>query len=115
MSLDIYLYEASVCDHEQSSGRELYSANITHNLGKMAKEAGLYEVLWRPDEHGYKQAKDILDILEEGLKKLKENPEHYRQFNAENGWGLYEHFVPFVENYYRACDENLDAFISVSR
>jgi hypothetical protein len=29
----------------------VYSANITHNLGKMAEEAMLYNCLWRPDEH----------------------------------------------------------------
>jgi hypothetical protein len=26
----------------------VYNANITHNLGKMAEKAGLYETLWRP-------------------------------------------------------------------
>ena len=26
----------------------MYNANITHNLGKMAEEAGIYEALWRP-------------------------------------------------------------------
>jgi len=37
----------------------VYSANITHNLGAMAKEVDvgegrtLYDILWRPDEYGY--------------------------------------------------------------
>ena len=44
MSLDVYLTDAE--------GREVFSANITHNLGAMAKEAGIYMHLWRPDELG---------------------------------------------------------------
>jgi hypothetical protein len=31
---------------------KLFSLNITYNLNKMAKEVGLYEVLWRPEEIG---------------------------------------------------------------
>ncbi len=93
----------------------LYESNITHNLNKMATEAGIYEHLWRPDEINITTAKELVEPLKEGLKKLKENPKHYEQFNAENGWGLYKHFVPFVENYLNACIENPDAIVKVSR
>lgn len=34
---------------------KLSSLNITHNLNNMAKEVGLYEVLWRPEEMGLLQ------------------------------------------------------------
>ena len=34
---------------------------------------------------------------------------------ATNGWGMYEHFVPFVEKYLEACKEYPDAVIEVSR
>jgi hypothetical protein len=49
----------------------VYSGNITHNLGKMAGEVKLsngltlYDVLWRPDEHSLKYAKDIWRLLDE--------------------------------------------------
>lgn len=39
----------------------------------------------------------------------------FYSINKRKGWGLYEHFVPFVEKYLRACIENPDAFVSVSR
>ena len=94
---------------------EVYSGNITHNLGEMADKAGIYYALWRPEEKGYKLAKDIILILEKGLKTLKEKPEYYQKFNAENGWGLYEHFVPFVEEVLNACKEYPDAKISAWR
>lgn len=46
---------------------------------------------------------------------MKARPEHYEEFNSINGWGLYENFVPFVEDYLNACKENPDAIIEVSR
>lgn len=94
---------------------EVYSSNITHNLGKMASEAGIYEHLWRPEEIGITKAEQLIRPLEEGLALLKQEPEHFEKFNAPNGWGTYEHFVPFVEKYLAACRENPDADVSVSR
>ena len=99
MSLDFYLY-----------GRApIFDRNITHNLIKMAAEAGIYECLWEPQETGYKTAAELIEPLREGLRKLKTNPEHFQQFNASNGWGTYEDFVPFVEAVLAACEENPDA------
>jgi len=94
---------------------EVFSSNITHNLGKMADKAGIYYALWRPEEKGWKAASEIIPILEKGIKKLKAKPEYYKKFDAENGWGLYEHFVPFVEDILYNCKKYPDAIISVSR
>lgn len=93
----------------------LYSANITHNLGKMADAAGIYKHLWRPDEIGATRAEELIEPLTEGLRRLREDPDHYRTFNAANGWGLYENFVPFVNNYLDACKANPHAIVRVSR
>lgn len=94
---------------------EVFSSNITHNLNKMADEAGIYHACWRPDEIGIKKAGDLIPLLEKGLADLKARPEHFEQFNAENGWGLYKHFVPWVEKYLEACRDYPDAEVSVSR
>lgn len=107
MSLDFYLTRVQETT--------VFDANITHNLGKMADEAGIYYALWRPEEKGFVTASDIIPILEKGLEDLKARPEYFEQFNAENGWGLYKHFVPFVEEVLNACREYPDAKISVSR
>jgi len=93
----------------------VYSANITHNLGAMASEAGIYQALWRPEEIDCKKAADIVPILEEGLEKLKSDPGHYSTFDSPNGWGRYAHFVPFVEGVLAACRQWPDADIEVSR
>ena len=47
--------------------------------------------------------------------ELKSRPEYFKQFNAANGWGTYEHFVPFVEGYLDACLQYRDAIVGVSR
>jgi len=44
MSLDVYLTDPTATYDTES----LFSSNITHNLRKMALEAGIYEALWRP-------------------------------------------------------------------
>lgn len=118
MSLDVYLHETIQCPHCGKSaghGSQVYSANITHNLNRMAAEAGVYKALWRPDEHGMTHARDLIEPLRRGLADLRARPEHFRQFNAKNWWGLYEHFVPFVADYLAACEESPDATVRVSR
>ncbi len=115
MGLDVSLYIEVDVGKKEKKEIELYWANITHNLAKMAEAAGLYECLWKPDEIGAKYAKDIINCLENGLKELKSNPKKYKKYNSPNGWGLYKYFVPFVEKYLDACKEYPKALISVSR
>jgi hypothetical protein len=125
VSLDVYLYgperteecRCGECDHvhQRTVRSELYWANITHNLNRMADEAGIYKALWRPEEIGAAKASDIVETLRTGLSLLKSDPPRFEAFNSPNGWGLYEHFVPFVEKYLAACDEHPDATIRVSR
>jgi len=79
----------------------LYTRNITHNLTDMAYAAGIYQALWRGGQ--YEKAEDIIQILEDGLHKLKLHPEKYKKYDSPNGWGKYEHFVPFVEDVLNAC------------
>ena len=112
MSLDIYLIA--------TRPTEVFEGNITHNLNAMAREAGLYLALWRPEELWPERtvkptAADIAPLLEAGLMLLKANPARFRAFNPDNGWGDYEGLVDVVEKYLRACRENPDATIEVSR
>lgn len=96
-------------------GKEIYSANITHNLGKMAEAAGIYMHLWRPEEIGVTKAADLVVPLRDGLTKLEAEPGKFKAYDSPNGWGLYEHFVPFVRNYLEACENSPEANVSVSR
>jgi len=113
MSLDVTLTKLMPTD--------VYGSNITHNLGKMALEVRLecgltlYDVLWRPEEHNLLHAKDIAELLDEGVNKLLADPARFKQFEPENGWGNYEGLCNFVYSYGNACGGNPDAEISVCR
>lgn len=125
MSLDVSLsrtlclsYDKGVTYTEHQE--EVYWANITHNLNKMAMEVSvqhhtLYEYLWRPEELAITKASELIYPLTIGLAKLKDNPDFYKTFDSPNGWGLYEHFVPFVEEYLNACILNPEASVYASR
>lgn len=106
MSLDVTLTD---------DGEFVYSRNITHNLNVMADKVGLYEYLWRPERFNIKGARLLIKPLTKGLRKLKANPEKYKKFNPENGWGDYEGLVRFVGDYLDACSYYPNAEVSVSR
>lgn len=93
----------------------VYDGNITHNLNSMAEAAGIYGVLWRPDKNGITHALQLIDPLRTGLAALKNNPDVYKTFNPENGWGTYEGLVSFVEEYLAACEQYPSAEVSVWR
>ena len=125
MSLGVYLkveeatHKCSCAEcgneHETKFAETLYEGNITHNLNKMAKEAGIYTHLWEPEKLKIVKAKDLIEPLKVGLELLKSNSEHFEKFNSPNGWGLYENFVPFVEEYLTACNEFPNSIIRVDR
>lgn len=107
MSLDVYLTD--------DAGHEVYSRNITHNLNKMAMEAGIYECLWRPDEHSITHARQIVEPLAAGVALLSTQKARFEKFNAPNGWGMWEHFLPFCADYLQSCRDYPDAIVRVSR
>jgi len=112
MSLDFYLeYE----DEISGERVEAFSANITHNLSRMADEAGIYYCLWRPEEVGIKKANELIEPLTVAVKMMKDNPERFEAFNAKNGWGLYEHFLPWIEDVIWACKKYPNALVRASR
>ena len=117
---------------------ELFSDSITHNLTEMAKEAGLYDALWRPyrlsrDWEDFSQgeydyyteldfeneqsmvAYDLINTLALGLSNLIKSKDELLKYNPENGWGSYESLLEFTKGYLMACIENPDAKVEVSR
>ena len=107
MSLDVYL--------EVIKPVSIYNGNITHNLGKMADAAGIYQHLWRPEELGITTASQLIEPLCQGLKLLKSNRKRFEKLNPENGWGSYDGLVKFVEEYIRACEDNPEATVRACR
>ena len=107
MSLDVYL--------TRIQPTVVFDANITHNLGSMAEEAGIYGHLWRPKEIGVTKASQLIEPLRVAIAAMKADPSRFEKHNSPNGWGLYEHFVPWLERYLFACEEYPDADVNVSR
>lgn len=118
MSLDVYLSMPVVCPHcggtISTDSIGVYDGNITHNLAPMAAKAGVYDAMWRPDEHGLKLAGQLIEPLKAGLEALRANPAEFRELNPANGWGDYDGLVRFVTNYLAACEANPHATVSVS-
>ena len=85
------------CGLERIKTVQVFEANITHNLGEMASKAGLYEVLWMPEVFRPRNAADLIVGLEKGIDKMKKDPDFFRQFDAKNGCGTYDQFLPWLE------------------
>ena len=111
MSLRIYLNIIT----ETGQSVPVFDYNITHNLNRMAKEAGLYEHLWRPDELSITEARQLIIPLSRGLAALKSDPERFKKLNPANSWGDYAGLVSFVEDYQQACERFPEARVGVSR
>ena len=120
MSLDVSLVRKYHVSYDggktlEEREEEVFDANITHNLNKMADKAGIYYACWRPEEIGAIKAKDIIPLLEKGYEDMKERPDYFKQFNSPNGWGTYKNFLPWVEKYLEACKKYPEADIWVDR
>jgi hypothetical protein len=85
MSLDITLTETKPV--------EVYSANITHNLNKMADAVGIYLCLWHPEDLKITKAKELIKPLKDGVLKLKSDPDKYIKYEPPNKWGTYKDFI----------------------
>ena len=110
MSLDVYL-ECPCCKIE------VYSANITHNVNEIAKKAGVYMHLWRPDEMEppITLASELVAPLESAVKYLGDNFYNLMAMEPKNGWGTVGGLQEFVVLYLNACREFPNAKVRVSR
>lgn len=115
MSLDISLF------FEVDTGAKpklfyVFEANYTHNCGEMAKEAGIYRYVWRPEEcEDVKTAGDLIEPLRQGIKLMEDDPARFIALNPKNSWGSYESFLPWLRKYLTACIENPKATINACR
>lgn len=115
MSLDVWLTAAVDTGGPEPHVVTLFEANITHNLNVMADAAGIYDHLWRPETLGIDTAAWLIQPLEVGLAKMRADPAGFRLYDASNGWGAYDDFVPWIECYLEACKRHPAATVNVSR
>jgi hypothetical protein len=122
MSLDIYLNppQHHTCPHcggtiTIASDEFGFSQNITHNLGAMAEAAGLYRLLWHPEENDIVTARQLIEPLRNGIQAMRDDPAKFQAYNSLNGWGLYENFLPWLESLLAACEKMPDYLVEASR
>lgn len=96
-----------------------FHINLTHNLTEMASQCiirghyitqqgkehiNLYDLMWHPEGNlGLKvptmnYLRDIIDCYE----KLLENPNFFKKYNPDNGWGTYEQLLNGIKKYIAA-------------
>lgn len=116
MSLDVCLYVEVDTGGPSLRSLVVFEGNLTHNLARMASEAGIYRHVWRPDEcEGVACAGDLVEPLRAGIEAMEREPERFVAFNPCNGWGSFDDFLPWLREYLKACVENPKAKIEVSR
>jgi hypothetical protein len=106
MSLGIYLEE---------NGEEIHWQDITHNLGSMAEEAGIYRILWRAEEEGIETAEQLIGPLAIAIVEMKKDPPRFKEHDSPNGWGIYDHFLPWLERLLCACARYHSAKVKTCR
>jgi len=116
MSLDIYLRFEVDTGGPEPKLFTVFEANCTHNCNAMAKEAGIYYCIWRPEEcPDIACAGDLIESLRNGIKLMEDEPKRFLALNPKNGWGSYDTFLPWLREYLRACVENPKAKIYAYR
>ena len=106
MSLDIHL------QHPDDPSEESYSANITHNLAPMWREAGCYEALY---ESAGKTAAEILPALRRALVELSTQPSKYKALDSPNGWGKWRDALPWLAELTEACENDPEHIVRIHR
>lgn len=108
MSLDVYLVHPETGDYAELDD----SLNITGNLCKLARQLGIVDVIWSPEETIgiFKNPNKVT-----GLEML---PSLYRAHKLvvdskisgvhddllpSNSWGSHASFIKFLSNYIKAC------------
>jgi hypothetical protein len=105
MGLDIELFD--------DFRNPLFYANTTHNHVEMARWAGVYDCLWRPETLGWTLAEHVIPALERGVTKLALDADGAKKHNPPNGWGAWEYFLPFCCEVLAACKRHPKAKIEV--
>ena len=115
MSYDVYVTttaSAPCCLCGRADRDEtIFEWSPTYNLSAMFREAfggnGLR------DFSGLK-ASECVDRLRTGLADMRARPDHYRQFDAANGWGVYgDTLLDCIEKFLAVCECNPNAIVSM--
>lgn len=103
MSLDFYI--------EETRPITVFDANMTHNVSRMWRKAGIYDALYKSQG---RIAGDVVRELRVGLQKMLDNREEYEKLNPENGWGSYASAINFLRDVIIGCEDNPKGTVVIS-
>lgn len=87
-----------------------YEANYTFNVAPMFYDAiGEYGIRGLNERTG----EACLPVLEAAIRKMEENPGHYRVMNPPNGWGDYDGALNLLKELASWCREVPSALLLV--
>ena len=84
--------------------------NITYNIRPMmvaASDVGFSDL---HDMRCFEAA----PILAHAWREMRRNPARYRRFEASNGWGTYDQFMPYLTRFYAMARLHPNGIIRVS-
>lgn len=98
-------------DKEAFYEEDCWNANITHNLGEMARhipvgETTLYKACWHPEHVNILTSGQLLPLVVEGLHYMIDHRKELKKYESPNGWGTYDGFMKFLMNYKQALEDN---------
>jgi hypothetical protein len=125
MGIDINIRRSITCPHchgelnEDMDGLEsldpvILSTGLTHNLIPMARELGLFKLLWRDDVDG-RQAGSLISTISDARDTMLANSKSLKLLDSPNGWGTYEGFLQMIEDLLATCKEHPSATIYIWR
>ncbi|HAU86055.1 MAG TPA: hypothetical protein DCW90_11335 [Lachnospiraceae bacterium] len=121
---DINPEEISETSYESN---DYFHMNLTHNLTEMASQCRiigtcnedsdsgvvtLHDLLWHPEDrlHIITPNMDYLQDVMACYRKLLENPDFFKQYNPDNGWGTFEQLLKKTKLYANALMSVSDNF-----
>lgn len=98
----------------------VFDINITHNLNRMARALGVYNLLWHPEKHkaytdGKLYASDCIEDINKAIKELSSNLTYYQEnYGPENGWGSAQGLLDDLREIRQAMENYPNSYIEVS-
>ena len=87
--------------------------NYTSNVSRMWSDAIGIDYSLADLIRDNPRPSDLLPYLERGVEAMKADPEKYRAWNPENGWGDYEGALAYLEWMAQGCRDYPGAVVDV--
>lgn len=82
-----------------------FNTNITYNLSKMFTTAFNTGEYWLDELEGRKGF-EVIELLTNAIIRMVKDPDHFKQFDAPNGWGTFNDALPWLIQLKEECVKN---------